>query len=360
MKRFLSVCMMICVLLSVAIVPTFAAEAADPLAENLIVHYDFEGANIDEQLSDKATGGQSKENINGYNYTATDELTVSNGIAHIKSVTNPEGSANPYTSNGFAANFDKDAKTDVTKSGADFVQNTSGEYTFYIDFGVKGDGLTKGGFRDCFRVSVTNSNHLLRFYAGNCNTSTKTKDFVLVSSALTAQNAATLPYETAAFYQFAVTMKWNETSSKWDYKGYLSVDDGQTYLLVVEASAENAKDYMSAATMLTFGNKNVKGAVEYDFDDIRVYNKALTPEELVAINYAPEQETEAPTEEPTTPQEEATAAPENNTTAATEAKTETTGSDKTEEEAGCGAAVTGVFAIGLIALSAVTVLKKKK
>ncbi len=249
--------------------------------ENLIVHYDFEGIDLATQLSDKAPAGTSKENINVYNTTAKDELTVTDGVAHIKSIANPSGGTNsPYYSNGFTAQFHENALTDPSKSGADIVQNTTGEYTFYINFNVKGDGLTTGGFRDCFRVSETNSSHLIRFYAGNCNTTNKTKTFTFASSALAGKENTTLPYEGTSFFRYAVTMKWNETTSQWDYKAYLSKDNGKNYTSVMEASAANAEDYLTTATMLTFGSKNVKGAVEYYFDDIRIYNKALSVDEL--------------------------------------------------------------------------------
>ncbi len=367
---------------------TVVASADASLAENLIIHYDFEGDTLEEQLSDKATGGVSKENINVYNTSTEPTLTITDGVAHIKSLDNPKAATDenvkknsPYISDGFVTKFyqapaepDPDAEPvdPATASGADFINNQTGEYTFYLDFRVVGDGLTLGGYRDCFRVSQNSSTHLLRFFSGNCNTSTETKDYTVVSSQLGNQSVLTLPYAVESFYQFAITMKYDESTSKWNYEGYFSADGGQTYLLVMEASAENAKDYLSAATMLSFGNRNVKGATEYYYDDFRVYNKALTDAELVSIKYpdgiSGEGDNENETgenESNTTPSENVTVAPTDETTGTpaddngTKAETETNGN--TNEGAGCASSLSvGAFALTSMLLAGVCMIKKKK
>ena len=58
MKKLLTICLILTTLLaSFSLVPAAEdAPAADPLAENLIIHYDFEGDDIETQLKDKATG----------------------------------------------------------------------------------------------------------------------------------------------------------------------------------------------------------------------------------------------------------------------------------------------------------------
>lgn len=273
MKKMTLICLIALALIA-GLLPVSAAEQpAASLDENLIIHYDFEGDDIETQLSDKAPAGSSKDDITAYK---AEDVSIADGVAHLKGV------------DGLVAEFDK-ADANGNAANTDLPSNDSGEFTFYYSFKLYGDGLTMGGFRDFFRVSETGSSHLLRFYSGNCNTANKTKDYFFTSGALAAQVVATLPYEGGDWVHFAITMQYDETAKEWDYMCYLSIDGGHTYLTVMEAScADNAEDYMSTATMISLGNRNVKGATEFDIDDVRVYNKVLTDDDLVAINYPDE------------------------------------------------------------------------
>lgn len=364
MKKAMLLILSVC-LLSCAFLPAFAeTPEADSLDSHLILHYDFEGDTLEEQLSDKAPAGRSNDAVNVYNTVqGYEDLTVANGIAHIQSHPNPDTTQTniPYISNGFAATLSGETET---SGGADVVNNQTGEFTFWANFRVKGDGLTMGGFRDFFRLSETTSSHLFRIYTGNCNTENKTKEYYFVSGELAAKKVAVLPYESDSFVHLAVTMAYNEKTSQWDYKCYLSLDEGQSFYLVMEASAANAADYYSKATQLSFGNRNVKGFTEYDFADFRVYDKALTADELASVNRSEEPTTEAPTE-PETPTAETptTGTPGESESTPDSGKTEDTSAapDNGQDNAGCASALgTAVVCPILLSLGVCVAIRRKK
>ena len=367
MKKLLTICLILTTLLaSFSLVPTAEdAPAADPLAENLIIHYDFEGDDIETQLKDKATGGSSSDDLayNGSVDNRANDISISNGVMHYK------GTA------GMIADFRGE---DGTTTGADLPNATTNEFTFYLSFKVYGDGQSKGGFRDLFNVyelSSTNSisARKIRLYFGNCNAN-ETKDLSFVCPDTAADNGSktmkmtTLPYGTVAapstdFTHIAVTTKYNTSTSQWDYVGYLSVNGGKTYYAVMEFSAANPADYMATANAICLGNRNQNAsvAVEYDFDDFRVYNKALTDAELAAINFpvTEDDKNEEPSEENnTTKAPETTKVPESTTAPADDA---TTTDASAEEKGGCGSTVVlGFSTVAVIAAGAWITIKKKE
>ena len=373
MKKLAIICLLLCTLISTCLVAPASADApANALDSHLIIHYDFEGEDIETQLKDKATAGASSDDLayNGSDENRAKDLKIENGIAHTKGFA------------GLIADFrDENGST----TGADLPNNTTGEYTFYFDFKVYGDGKSMGGFRDFFNVYELGASggitqRWIRLYFGNCSANgTKDLSFVSPGTGGTAQTVTTVPAVNGSFIQVAVTMKWDASTSKWNYKGYMSMDEGQTYFLVMEYSANNAENYLTAANALCLGNRsqNVNVAVEYDYDDVRVYNKALTADELVSINYTAPTTTEAPvtTDAPTTeapktdtPTDAATKAPET-PTEAPETPTEApstngqTPKGNTDDAAksGCGASVVlGTSALAMILAGAWTALKKKE
>ena len=373
MKKFFVTALIFCILAGVLATLVSAEDAELSLDDFMIVHYDFEGDDFDTQLADKADAGKSQENINTYNTVeGYDDLTVENGVAHIKSHENPAAATGgfPYVSNGFTCKFktyEDGAETSDTDTGADIIKNTTGEYTYYISFRVVGDGLTAGGFRDLFRLSETPSSHLFRVYSGNCNLTNHTKDYSFVSGALSAVTVATLPYNGDTFVHFAVTMSYDEAAQKWNYNAYLSVDEGKTYYLVLETSAANPKDYYSSATMLSFGNFNVNGCPEYYIDDFRVYNRALTDKELVSINYEmPEdggdsgdtQEEETTDPSSTTKAPTGTSQPDDDTNSDSDTPESTATGD--EPKKGCASSVSGILFGWVISAASLGLVSKKK
>jgi len=75
-KRVFSFLLVLAMLVTLVTLPTYAN---DELADNLIIHYDFEGSNEAERLRDKATGGSVSDNL--VNYGAAGGIKVENGMA---------------------------------------------------------------------------------------------------------------------------------------------------------------------------------------------------------------------------------------------------------------------------------------
>lgn len=362
MKRVAMLCLILCTLISTClIVPTAAADSATSLDSHMIIHYDFEGATIEEQLKDKATAGSSSDNLvyNGTDAERAEKLSIANGVAHLK---------------GFAGLMADFRDANKSTAGADLPNNTTGEYTYYFDFKVYGDGASKGGFRDFFNLyefgtSGGIAQRWIRLYFGNCSANgTKDLSFVSPGTGGTAKVLTTIPAIDGNFVQIAVTMKWDATTSKWNYKGYMSMDQGQNYYMVMEYSADNAENYLAAAHALCLGNRsqNANVAVEYDYDDVRVYNKALTAEELVSIKNpaAEETTTEEVTTESATTENTDTTTEEATTEASTTENGDTTSTNAdadNDKKSGCSSSVVlGATTMIAFVAGACLVMKKKK
>lgn len=375
---FLIIC---CLLLNVSLVFAPMADESDSLDNRLIIHYDFEGSTLEEQLSDKATAGKSNDALNTYN---EDDLSVSNGVAHIKGTDGllikfaeePEADPDATDVDPLDPETD-DESTDAepfdpeTAAGADFINNATGEYTFYFSMAVIGDGLTKGGFRDFFTIyGETAATRYLRIYGGNCNLTNQTKDYTFTTGSLAATKLATFQYSEIGsneeqFSNFAITMKYNATTEKWDYNGYLSIDGGVTYYLVLEASAANPANYLSDAKMFGFGNRNVNGKTEYKIDDFRLYDKALSAAELASLNatnQTPDPADEsAETSTNTQPATNQPTTTENKPAATEPLTTESAESDATDKKKGCSSSIAfGAIPCALLAVGACLLTKKKK
>lgn len=265
MKKRVSL-FLIAILLFCLCIPTGAdVTSTDSLNDHLITHYDFEGKTLGEKYSDKAPAGKSKDAINRYD----NSLTTANGIAHIEGAT------------GFSAKFKTTANPDA---GEDILNSENSAFTYLTTVRIIGDNLTKGGFSDMFRLSETNAKHLFRFYGYTCNTTAKTMQYCFTSGALSEQKVVALPYESDAFIRIAITMEYSKTAGEWNYRIYLSEDDGQSFRSVLNVSAANSADYYQTATELSFGNRNAQRSNAYDFDDFRIYNKALTADELAFVS----------------------------------------------------------------------------
>ena len=63
MKKIIALFAALTMLLGIFMLPLSAQDAAPSLDDSLVVYYDFEGDTLEEQLSDKATAGVSKENL---------------------------------------------------------------------------------------------------------------------------------------------------------------------------------------------------------------------------------------------------------------------------------------------------------
>ncbi len=383
MKRFLSVCLTVCVLLSALSVAALAAAsaepAADPYAENLIVHYDFEGEDLDEQLADKATAGSSKENIKVPTGIDVLDVSVTDGVI---SYTGSKGLISMF----YSAPQDEDPANAVdpkTQSGGDIRYNTTGEFTFYIDMAVKTDGLAKGGNRDCIRLTDTGSKHIFRTYFKNDNAGKKElylqgkhDGFNPVQQLGDGNETAVarMVADGETFYQYAITMKYDKETALWTVAFYLSTNGGKTFSSTIlrPLEANYAENIMECVKYLSLGNRNVSEfeldgekhtiGTEYLFDDFRVYNKALTKDELVGIKHPELLESgenngdgAGNTDSGNTDTENADTAP------VTEPATEATTAAPDDSAAGCASSVSvSVSAVAALAVGSLSLLKKKK
>ena len=275
MKKCISFMMVIFLLLCVFLPVSANEEYVNSfiLKDTLITHYDFEGDTLSVQTSDKATGGKSVEVITTTESTFTSgQATISNSIATITG------------SNGMNSYFNN---TSDTVKGADFRNNTTGEYTFYFSFRVDGDNQSTGGFLDVMKTSGQE----LRVYASTCNTTAKTMNLIarITNSANTSLKngvtVATIPYtyeetNTDTFMHFMWSMKYDTNAQVWKHNCYFS-SDGLNFIKVLEEEAADANTFFSGVTALHLGNKNAnrKDCIEY-FDDFRIYNRALSVEEI--------------------------------------------------------------------------------
>lgn len=123
MKKGLAVCLMI-VMIAMSLISAVAAEGEDAVSsmeDALIIHWDFEGSTLEEQLKNKAANGSDKDNLTLH--TAGNLTTVENGVARLSS----------KTSEYF--NFVVDTAAGV---GSNLVETANQEMTFYIRFKMNG------------------------------------------------------------------------------------------------------------------------------------------------------------------------------------------------------------------------------
>lgn len=253
------------------IIPATAEQTGTVLDDSLIWHYDFEGDTLAEQTTDKASGGQSQEVI------TTTEATFTNGQATIQN-----GVASVTGSSGMNSYIGKTAG----KKGSDYLNNATGQFTFFISFRVDGDNATSGGFCDILKTS----DESLRVYTSTCNTTKQTVQLVVRSKnsansdLANGKVVANIPYSYgdntfSDFINLVWTMKYD--GEMWKHVCYLSTNDGMTYDKVWEATAADSATFFNAPTWMSLGNKVAKRAsCILHFDDFRIYNKALTVGEL--------------------------------------------------------------------------------
>lgn len=106
MKRLLS--LFVALIFFVGAVPTvFAAEPSDSAEPDahLLVHYDFEGASVEEALTDKATGGSVQDSL--YAYTPDNKNTDPSGEAV---------ASTPIDSEAFRESFDVDIEQGTVRN----------------------------------------------------------------------------------------------------------------------------------------------------------------------------------------------------------------------------------------------------
>lgn len=231
-------------------------EKPESLDDYMVAHWDFEGTG-DEVYQDKATGGV-KDTLAVLSSTSTTtpkgEVTVSDGVASIK---------------GRGAGLRAENSSDL---------NITGEMTIFMKVSI--DGST--GY-DLLSKSSTTSGYGYRVHAGNTAT-----EFQLATG------------ETAATWTGSVITK---QLGMWRELAFIVSRDAETGNLMVQgyqsksAITESAADFEALGTAISLGSstqstnnlpltigtnyENDNSAwVDRYFDDVRIYNKALSLDEL--------------------------------------------------------------------------------
>ncbi len=369
MKKLL-IALVSCALLAGMILPLCVSaenlnDESDGIDKNLVVHYDFNGDTLEEQLSDKAPAGVSKEDLTLI--STNDEATgtplsyVSDGIAHI------DHSINNYMQVMF--NADNNVGTDVLDCAQD------GEMTVFIALSVSGSPqawATALDFNNVVRLIMMGSPGNTAIFSTMCIRGTTTMntgaqvDFSMKNADI---------YHDIDTVYIAVTYQYDKDAKKLFGAVYLSFDYGETYTETL-ALFENVEEFIPQSAHICFGKtragnqfKRTDHGSSYDFYDFRVYNKALSLDEVRTINTGHTTAEEPDTDDTDEIDTSADSTAGDESTAESTGKSEKTTTDtvampgetKPSESQGCGSFAMGeAIVISMVALTGVCFKRKKK
>lgn len=371
MKKIVSVLLCAALLAGIA-VSTFADAADDApaanLDENLIVHYDFNGETQEERLADKAPAGTSKENLTLH---FTDDPTTGEALSYVR-----DGVAHIDHSILNYMNVTFDRENNIGNDVLDCAQ--TGEMTIFTSVRVSGSPQAWATFLDFENVTRmiikgSKDNKAIFSTLGIRGTTTMNNNANVDFS----MKNADIYHDVDTVY-IAVTYQYDKETKKLVGAVYLSFDYGASYT-ETNALFENVEEFMSLCGHICFGKtfagnqyKKTDHGSSYDFYDFRIYNRALSADEVKTIRTGDE-----PKEEPTTPADTdpETPTPEVPTTT-TETPTTTnepatdpipgseettTGASGTGDKTGCSSVVSvGGLSLILTALLGAGVIKKRK
>ncbi len=363
MKKRIFMILLACFLLATSVIVPVSADEASDLDSHLIVHFDFEGENIDEQMQDKAPAGVSKENLSFFSTQdeeGKDLSYVKDGVAHI------DHSKDNYM--WVKYNTENNIGTDIANL------KTNGEFTVFTAVTVSGSPQAWATFVDMNDVVRM----LVQGAAGN-TANYSTLRIRGGTTSYTGANVEWLPkngdifHDTDVIY-IAVTYEYDAATKLLIGTTFHSYDFGKTWT-ETPGSFEDIAEFLPTNTHICLGKTRAGNRFtrfddgsSFDFYDFRIYDVALNLDQVKSIKTGHEPAEEDTTEEETTieaPTDEVTDAPKDNETTAPKKETETkkpTSTDNTTEEKGCGAGIaTGtVAAIVAAAFVGMGITKKKK
>lgn len=261
------------VLLTAALPLSAAAEEAPSsrLSEHLVAHWNFEGDTLEERLSDKATGGTVEDMLKEY-YPGKEEggfspIVVEAGTAFI-----------PHDEGVYLA----------ADNSADLCGMT--EYTVFARFCMSGtpnafmDFIFKNGF---LRMYINN--------AGDAGAGDYALEFRQNGSATYAfTDPAEVSVRQNQMISLAVTARMEGRDAT--VVVYVSTD-GVSYTATEPVTLRALpQDYFGAASSLTENSPFVLGKatpnasdrrVDFTMEDVRLYDTALTSEEVSSIRFPP-------------------------------------------------------------------------
>ncbi len=348
MKKTLSIIMALMVV--IGIFATFTVGATENTADDaLVLHWNFEGDTLEEQLANKAKNGVRTDSL----------VLLTDGIS--SSIANGEATIGSPVTEGL--DFCLDASTG---KGNTLINSVTDGYTLYLRFKVNGqENNTNSPFY------VTGSGTLpLRVYLLKGNfvkmrvNNENAKDAGVVDNRMTDDE----------YVAIAIAVKKNSDNT-YTANYYQTYDDwNMFYDSTSITTSETGNKILSTVADFYFGAGNYKGQTSpdynktYVYDDIRIYNTCLTQAEVMTIN-----KTETPTPPDTTPDPtpdpEPTPDPDpadnkdgdaaGNKPSDTTADTTEVVTEDEQKKGGCRATVTGA-AILIPAVCAVTVMTVKR
>lgn len=354
MKKTIAFFAALTMLLGMFMLPLSAQDAAPSLDDSLIVYYDFEGDTLEEQLSDKATAGVSKENLTlgvTKNESGEDLSYVKDGVAHIASTGN----------NYLLCEFDSE-----TGVGKDIYENQT-EMTVFVTFEVTGSWTVFVDFLDlnnivrCFGKGITDG------VSSNLEIRPAQNAYSNGANAMVVKNGQVfVGLDTVTF---AVTTQYDAVAKTVTVSPYVSFNDEQKFIATTPKVISDVETYYSDSAWLclgkVFGYKYYDRGATFDYEEVRIYNKALNEAELVSL--LPEDsgsDNSGSTSDTSDSSSNTTAAPKPAETTAPVTDSASTGADSAasdEKKGGCGASMMlGTSMMMVLAVGATLVRKKKK
>ncbi len=216
---------------------------------SLKVHYDFEGADQAQQLTDKVSGSK----MTFYNTGATASY-IKDGVAHIDA--------------------EKGNYLWIPALPTNVMEN--GEMTIYLDF--KTIGTAAAGNHDVFFISQT-----LRYDLFNANNTAHIRFGETAATGTTMNTGVALNVMNKnTKVAFVLRDDGNQNVS---VHSYISVDGGTTWNLNVSVGYKGTSIVANGANMILgkLVMSSASNGYSFDFDDLQIYSKALTMDEIRSI-----------------------------------------------------------------------------
>ena len=362
MKKIAAICMIVC-MLSALFVPVTAEETAPAatLDDHLIVYYDFEGDTLEEQLSDKASAGKSKENL-----TVTSSLLQQNN----ENCTNTTLSPNTGVKDGkLYIDHDQNDRAecvfDLTSGaedaqGADIFANTSGELTIFIQTQLNTVSSDWIDFLTIKKIGRYYFNTYSQQYYSSFAVRHKENRNIVTSL---TDNV----YVYGTTLTFAVSYEYDQDAQTLKANVMYSPDEGD-YWTSCESEHSNVTAFFTDATGIFLGKSSASWSDrngDVVVDNVRVYDKALTLDEVKSLLPSDDEvagdDSTGDTSDSVQDSASNTTAPDTQgTQAPVTTDNVTTSSDSEKKKSGCSSVVfSGVIGLLPLVAGACLILKKK-
>ncbi len=266
---------------------TFAAEAADESAaadDRLVMHYDFVGTTTAEALSDKATGGTVKDDLGAWIKPASGSAAeiAEEDLSDFFSIDSDAGTVTALADNAYLRGTSVDDLKFLQDGNATFFLRfrlnrlpSAGKCVYLLDLR---DQWNAGGQK--FRTLTIKLNEIGAVALSHCDAETQTE--------ATRNIVGMGSIQAGVYYNLAVTME--TADGKTAVTTLLSQGAPTTAALWKTASSVSLPIDFSqfASRSFSFGILNYYAGTtdtfgECTLDDLRIYNAALSAEEIVEI-----------------------------------------------------------------------------